>query len=270
MRFYFLFFALLFAMALSAQSLNSDRPGQGFSPALIPQDALQIQTGAGLFQWRGPKSFDLQDFASSTQLRYGLFDILEVQLHYDTDERVRADYWPQDWESAFNERLALALRLAIVRKPVYQLAFQAYHSVYQSQDDFFFIYSLQNQWTWGPSSLGLNLYLESANYKEPYGFGLVMNYTHAWDRWQAYAEIVPFSPVWEGIDNALANYNLGAAYLWTDAFQIDATFRLGRRFLSVHSEAESYDGEALLYGLELGFTWRILSGKEEPLKTTTN
>ena len=59
--------------------INTDRPTQAFSPYIVPQGTLQIETGFSFEQESNDNDDLLRYDLAGTQLRYGLFDNFELR-----------------------------------------------------------------------------------------------------------------------------------------------------------------------------------------------
>jgi len=216
---------LLSTLSVSAQErelpLNTDRPGQSINPFTAGEKALLVQAGYG---FTGESEISTQLHTGDFQLRYGIFDRLEISFtglfgYLDQEQgEGMEDISEFSWNRLeINSRVNLYEGDGAVPAVGVELGLAGigFEDDFPDDVDFRAILTLVSRLS-EKMSLTFNLaHLDRDQIYGTFNFGFALA-----DRWSVFGEHVQFFDSEELLDSF---FNLGGGFLVNETFQLDLT-----------------------------------------------
>jgi len=245
-----LLIALVSTLAFSQNTFTADRPGQTISAFTLPAGTFQLEAG---LTYSGPLIGDDDDIdrlysLPTVMIRYGVLDFLELRLE-NSYQILDSHFYPTEKGLAdFKLGFKVNLRKNEIHKTNY--AFIGYVTFPQDDSPIGFsqhtaglTFAVNHQWGERLSSaFNLGTIRDSNDiFHLIYSFSTSMAISQ---QFSIFAEVYAdsFEPEYEYSRTAI-NYNIGASYLLSDKFQMDAFYGTG--------------DSIQMNSFNVGFSWRI-------------
>lgn len=244
-----LLFAIISTVAFSQQPFTADRPGQTISAFNMPAGSFQIEAG---FNYNGAliaQDDDLDKiYSMPVMLRYGVLDFLELRL--ENSYRIFDSHFYPTEKGLADFKLGFKINLRNDEMHTTNYAFIAYVTLPHEDSPMSYgkitgglTFAVNHQWTEN-FSMAYNMgIIRDPNAIFHFSNSLSASYAVS-NNFSIFAETYneTFTPEYEDSRTDI-NYNIGASYLLSDKFQMDAFY--GR-------------GDSIqMNSFNLGLSWRI-------------